>query len=280
MGKQFEKKITWIIKNLSSLQSENICSDKFVVGSCKWLLRAYPKGSQVHNYLSLSLEVADYKSLPPGWRTHARFLLTIVNQNSEKTFQQNESKLWFDEKTPSWGRKSMIPLNELHAKDSGFLVNGELKIVAYVDVLEVIGKIDVSEETSTTTETMDANGFQLLPSQAKSVSRMFERHPDIASEFRPKNPNLRTGYMSLLLSLIETMCQSPHELSKDDLSDSYAAMGSMTDAGFNLDWLEKKLDEMSEKKEKELVSGTQLQEMEEELKDLKKKCSDMEALVE
>lgn len=117
-------------------------------------------------------------------------------------------------------------------------------------------------------------------SQAKFVRRMFERHPEIASDFRPKNQNLRTGYMSLLLSLIETMSQLPQDMSKDDLFDAYAALGSMRDAGFKLDWLEKKLYEVSEKKENEEASGAGLQEMEEELRDMKQKCSDMEALVE
>ncbi|CAN6869044.1 unnamed protein product [Brassica oleracea] len=35
---------------------------------------------------------------------------------------------------------------------------------------------------------------------------------------------------------------SPQEVFQDDLSDAYAALGFMRDAGFKLDWLEKKLD--------------------------------------
>lgn len=99
----------------------------------------------------------------------------------------------------------------------------------------------------------------------------------LASEFRSKNTNLRTGFMSLLLSLIETLRQSPHERHKADLAVAYAALGSMTEAGFKLDCLEKKLDEMSEKKEKEEAGETRMQEIENELKDLKLKCSDLEA---
>lgn len=37
MGKQLAKKITWVIKNFSSLQTKNIYSDQFIVGGCKWL---------------------------------------------------------------------------------------------------------------------------------------------------------------------------------------------------------------------------------------------------
>lgn len=78
-----------------------------------------------------------------------------------------DAKKWFDEESPRWGRLSMFPLNEIHAKESGFLVNGALKIVAEIEVLEVIGKLDVAEETSTMTETINVNGFQLLPSQVR-----------------------------------------------------------------------------------------------------------------
>jgi len=116
--------------------------------------------------------------------------------------------------------------------------------------------------------------------QAKSVSHIFERHPEIASEIHPKNSSLRTGYMSLLLSLIETLSQSPQELSKDDLCDVYIAIGCMKNAGFKLDWLENKLYEVAQKKEDDEAGETRLREMEEKLKDLKLKCSKMEALVE
>lgn len=66
-----------------------------------------------------------------------------------------------------------------------------------IDVLQVVGKLDVSEESSTIIETMIVNGFQIPPSHAESVSRMFERHWELATEFRPKNPNLRTGLHKL-----------------------------------------------------------------------------------
>ncbi|KAL0866986.1 hypothetical protein Bca101_046104 [Brassica carinata] len=262
MGEHSRKKITWTIKNFSSLQCEKLCSDPFVVARCKWRLCAYPKGNNVE-YLFLFLEVAHHDSLPCGWRRNVRFSL-------------NEQK-WFGEESPRWGRVSMFPLNEIYSKESGYLVNGVLKIVAEIEVVAAIGKLDIAEETSTIIETMDVNGFQLLPSQMELVSRLLERHPEIASNIRTKNPNLRTGYMSLLLSLIETLRQLPHELSKTDLAEADAALGSMTNAGFKLDWLEKKLVEMAEKKEKEEAGETRVREIEEELKDLNQKCSDLEA---
>uniref|UniRef100_A0A0D3CUJ8 MATH domain-containing protein n=2 Tax=Brassica oleracea var. oleracea TaxID=109376 RepID=A0A0D3CUJ8_BRAOL len=161
----------------------------------------------------------------------------------------------------------MLSLDEINAKDSGFLVNGELKIVVEIELLEIICKVEV-------------NGFHLLSSQVESVSRMFEKHPETASEVHLKNPNLRTGYMSLLLSLIDTLCQSPHKLPKDDLDEAHYALESLTDAGFKLDWLEKKISQVSEMKEKEKDGESRRQDIEKELKDLKQKCSDVEAQLE
>lgn len=89
----------------------------------------------------------------------------------------------------------MLPLTKLNAKDGGFLVNDELKIVAEVDVIEVIGKLDVPgeseeetqpmkkikvdydhvestdliNETPPVSELMDVNGFQVLPSQVRKL---------------------------------------------------------------------------------------------------------------
>jgi len=56
----------------------------------------------------------------------------------------------------------MIPLTNLHTNE-GFLVNGELTLVAKVEVLEVVGKLDVSKKSSPVMETIDVNGFQVLP---------------------------------------------------------------------------------------------------------------------
>lgn len=101
----------------------------------------------------------------------------------------SETQQWFDQKTPDWGFKWMFPLGKLKAKKGGFLVNGEVKIVAEVEVLEVIGKLDVPEDSEKATnplemlkliedvevssallqetpqDLVDINGFQVLSSQ-------------------------------------------------------------------------------------------------------------------
>ncbi|CAG7896906.1 unnamed protein product [Brassica rapa] len=240
MEKQSDKKITWVIKTFSSLHSEKVHSDIFVVGRCRWCLKAYPKGNKKANHLSLYLAVANSEYLPFGWKRHAKFSFTVVNQFSYKL-----SRLGGDcflvilmHIISREGSSGMISLSELHDKE-GFLVNGEVKIVLKVDVLEVQGKVDVSEESLPVMETIDVNGFHVLPSQ--------------------------------------TLCQSPWEISKDDLAEEYAALSYLAAAGFQLDWLGKKLDEVKEKKKKGKSCLAQLQEMEEELKPLRRKYSEMEA---
>ncbi|KAG7634865.1 MATH/TRAF domain [Arabidopsis suecica] len=268
-----KKKFSWVIKNFSSLQSEKIYSDQFVIDGCRWRLLAFPKGNDTKSdHLSLYLDVAESESLPCGWRRHAQFSFTIVNHIPEKCSQRKETIHWFCEKVSDWGFTNMVPLIELKAKDSGFLVKGELKIVVEIEVLEVIGLLNVPES-----ESMDVNGFHVLPSQVKYVKSLFEIHPDIATKFRIKNQYLKTGYMNVLLCLIETVRRSPKEISKNDLADAYVALESLTDHGFKLDWLKKKLDQVTQKKEKEAAGETRMHEIGEELKDLKLKCSDLEA---
>lgn len=85
------------------------------------------------------------------------------------------------------------------------------------------------------------------------------------------------AYMNILLRLTQTLCQSPWEISKDDLAEEYAALSYLTAEGFQLDWLGKKLDEVKVKKKKEKACLAQLREIEKELQPLKRKYSEMEA---
>ncbi|XP_010412834.1 PREDICTED: MATH domain and coiled-coil domain-containing protein At3g58270-like [Camelina sativa] len=282
MGNQVDRKFTWVIKNFSTLQSEKIYSDEFVISGCKWRLLAFPEGNNSPNNFSLYLIVADYESLPSECKRNVFFTFTLVNQLHERLSRVKVARNWLDQKAPDWGFTSMISLIELHAKDGGYLLNDELKIVIELYVLEVIGKLDVPEESKEATKPLktmnhndddedipgdlvDVNGFQVLPSQGEvcvllvlvlitpsfyskvGLARLiFEEHPATALECRTKNQSLRTSYMNLLLSLIKMLFKGPEEQSKDDLSDAEAALVYMTSLAFKLDWLEKKLNEVKE----------------------------------
>jgi len=76
---------------------------------------------------------------------------------------------WFYKNFHISGFQTMLPLSKLLDKNGGFLVNGDVKIVVEVGVLEVVGKSDVLEETLLVHESIDINGFQVLPSQVRKV---------------------------------------------------------------------------------------------------------------
>ncbi|XP_010412467.1 PREDICTED: MATH domain and coiled-coil domain-containing protein At3g29580-like [Camelina sativa] len=103
---------------------------------------------------------------------------------------------------------------------------------------------DLIRETTPLMGSIDVNGFQVVPSQVKFVKHIFDKHPDFALEFRPKNSILKTVYTNVLPGLTETLRRLPREISKDDLSGAYDSLRSMKDAGFRLDWLEKRLIEV------------------------------------
>ncbi|KAJ4880630.1 Meprin and TRAF (MATH) homology domain-containing protein [Raphanus sativus] len=268
MGNEADKKFTWVIKNFSSLGFKSVSSDVFVAGRCKWRLCAFQwEVDNCSSSLYLYLAVPNHESLPSGWRPHAKISVTIVNQIPGGVSQLREAQYWFDQRNIDWVFPSMILLSDLYARDSGFLVNDELKIVAKVDVLEVVGELDVPVVT---TDFVDINGFQVLASQIESVNSLFKDHPNIASNVRAKNPHLRTTYLNVLLGLTTILCKSSGELSNSDLEEAYSAVRFVTKAGFNLDWLEEALKEAFQ---------IQIQEIEEKLNELTEKRAHMNTLL-
>lgn len=51
--------------------------------------------------------------------------------------------------------------------------------------------------------------------------------------------------MNLLLSLIETLRKAPRKFSQAELSNAESELKELTEAGFKLDWLKKKLEDLS-----------------------------------
>ncbi|KAG2258371.1 hypothetical protein Bca52824_077665 [Brassica carinata] len=273
MAKQVGKKFTWVIEDFSSLHTETCSSAPVLIGDCKWFLLIHPKVDNVSS-LSMGLEVADPESLPSEWRRYVKLLLYAAKKKTGKLALLKENHLWFGQKALKWKFPTGVPLTELLDEKEGFLVNGELMIVAEIEVHEVIGKSDCSEESeegapqqsmkiddgpkpcdvilNQTQESINVNGFQVLPSQVvNSVKLIFERHPDIAVGFRSKNQQLRKISMNFLLSLIDTLCQSLQEISSEDLVDVEAALTYLKYVGFEVDWLERKLEQVKLLKDEE-----------------------------
>ncbi|XP_018480147.2 MATH domain and coiled-coil domain-containing protein At3g58410-like [Raphanus sativus] len=184
---------------------------------------------------------------------------------------------------------SVVLLPKVLDKDSSFVVNDEVKIVVEFDIFQDIPvETEKSEENvgvllkegSSIMESFNVNGFHVFPSQVVSVRRIFEKHPDIAVDFRAKNQHVRNACMSYLLGLIETLCQSLHQLSDEDLIEADIALKHLKDAGFKVDWLEKNLENVKGKKIKQLSVLAMLQETEGKSQKLKREFEELDALAE
>ncbi|CAH8269035.1 unnamed protein product [Arabidopsis lyrata] len=132
------------------------------------------------------------------------------------------------------------------------------------------------DSSSEDEETVEVNGFQVLPSQETLVSEMFKKHPDLTSNFDLKNQQLKNAYMDVLLDLNETLSQSTKKLSLVDLDKAESTLFDLTRAGLKVCWLRQKLDEAYVKKEKQRVSGARIRELEEQVKKRKLTLSDLE----
>ncbi|CAH8274704.1 unnamed protein product [Arabidopsis lyrata] len=278
MGDQVDNKFTWVIKNVSSLPSEKIYSDSFVIGGCSWRLVATYFKRNIFNdslSLSLSLAVADAEYLPFGWKRHAEFSFTIVNQISEEFSQVQdifrdftETQEWFDHRTLACGCASSFPLAKLDAKYGGFILNEQVKIVAEVKVLVAIGKSDeadkplkkikieyydfLSDTPPVVEEPTIVYGFPVVSPEVELVSRIFENHPDVASGLRKDmSPYTKRAHMYSLICVIETLNKPLQEISRSYLVDARDRLVFLRSAGLLLDWVEKKLDEVTEKMDKE-----------------------------
>ncbi|CAD5326168.1 unnamed protein product [Arabidopsis thaliana] len=299
--KEKETRFSWVLKNFCSLQHNNCYSRTFVASDCNWrLLACYNKDR--NGYLSLYLELADPASLPLGWRRQVNFRLTLVNKVHKQSTRVLED-LDDDDSSPVSDDEGqeICPLNQLNAWNKAFRSVGnrveeypddddasslhQWKSMVYTSkTVENFGTECNNKESfyeswwiSDFLETIDVNGFQVLASQVQSVSQIFKRHPDTAIGFRPKNQQIRKAYMDALLSLIETLCQSPDKLSDDDLSNADETLVDLIDVGFKLDWLKTKLNDVSEKKKLGESSVVRLETMEEQLQKLKHMVLDLES---
>ncbi|CAN6872073.1 unnamed protein product [Brassica oleracea] len=97
---------------------------------------------------------------------------------------------------------------------------------------------------------VDYLGFRILYSQFAPVYRLFKKHQDIAANFRQSNQFVRTAYMNLLLGLIKTLNKPPHSFTDTELSNARSELTELRQAGFKVEWLKIKLDEISLERKK------------------------------
>ncbi|CAA7032765.1 unnamed protein product [Microthlaspi erraticum] len=241
---------TFEIDNFSDKEGA-ISSPTFSSGGCEWFVMVYPKGDIVDDHLCLYLNVAKPESLRLGWKRRAGYSFVLLNQSGKELFIKDEmSPILFCAQISSWGRAKAVPLKDLQEK--GFLEKNKLIVKVEVKIFD--------EGDVTGNETVHCSGLQVLYSQATSVSRLFVKHPNIALNFKPKSQLVKTTYINILLALIETLNKPPHSITNTELSNAQSELIDLTEAGFNLDWLKSKLDEVSLERKKANDDASRVQE--------------------
>ncbi|CAH8259837.1 unnamed protein product [Arabidopsis lyrata] len=240
MGSDMEKNqkqtsFTFEIDNLWE-KEDVISSPIFLSGGCEWVVQVYPKGygTVVEDHLALFLCVANPESLKLGWKRRANNSVLLLDQFGKELYRSNENCRLFCAQFTKWGESRGLPL-----KDKWILEKNKLIIKVDIKVVEVVDEAQV-----TGMEMLDLFGFQFFYSQVVSVSRLFEEHPDIKVNFKPKIQLVKNAYMTTLLGLIETLDKPPHSFTETELVSAKRELIELTEAGFKLDWLDTKLDEV------------------------------------
>lgn len=93
------------------------------------------------------------------------------------------------------------------------------------------------------------------------MRRIFEKHPETATNIRPKNQMVKNAYMNNLLDLIDIICLAPQELTEEELINAENQLLELVEVGFKLDWLKKKLEDLCVKKKKMEARGARMREL-------------------
>jgi hypothetical protein len=258
-----EKALTLEIDNITE-RNDVIVSDPFSSGGCEWFLKVDSTVYCGTNHLSVFLHAVEPKPLRTGWIRRANFCFVGLNQYGEELCRascNSPEERTFSAETTNWG-SSTVPLRE----------KGKLTIEVHIKVLEV-----VHQGKSTANDILVIDGFKIFYSQVNLVNKIFEEHPDFAVDIIPKNQEVKTAYMNLLLRLDNTLRKSPQNLSVTDLTNAQTQLTELTEAGFKLDWLKSKLEEVFLERKKALSDGSWIQQLEERVKNTELTLSDLKA---
>ncbi|KAL0813151.1 hypothetical protein Bca101_069594 [Brassica carinata] len=254
MGTELDKALSLEIDNFSE-RTNVMKSVIFSSGGCNWFLCVC-----AGDHLSMYLQDVNTHRLRSGWKRRVSFCFVLLNQSGKELFRSPDEgrRRLFCAETPSWGLGRTLPLTKLQEK--GFLEKNKLTIEVYMKVFEV-----VHQGKSTENDVLDYNGFNIIASQ----------YPDFAIDVIPKNQGVRTSYMNLLLGLVEALRKSPHSFSVTELSNTESELAELKEAGFKLDWLDSRLEEISLERKKLVSDGPWVKKLEEQIKSVELTLSDL-----
>ncbi|AEE79779.1 putative protein [Arabidopsis thaliana] len=236
MAKPFDKKFGWVIKDFSSLQSEKCCSVPVLISESKWRLIVFPKGNNSEYFVrfyetkltresrqSLAFDEEIFglvfmtSALTPFCfffsflemaRPHRPLSPFFIHSNILVSLS-GKTEHCFDGKSTTWGFPAMLSLSKLHEKDGGFLVNGEVMIVAELDVFEVIGTLDESEKSEEAsklvtkkTENLGAESNELLKKTSPPKESNNVKQVENSVKTSPKNKRMWVTFLIIVFFLI------------------------------------------------------------------------------
>lgn len=190
-------------------------------------------------------------------------IIFVPMVNNTESSESSDDEQSYSSSSEEWSKSSddadeIVEVNGFQVLDSQVMINQETINININSVKQI------------------NNDWTLLVSQVNQVLAIFEKYPDMASDFSLKNQQLRNAYMGVLLNLIMTLCQSPDELTMDDLNKADSTVLDLTKAGFKLHWLRQKVDEAFLKKEKKREFRARIRLLEEKVKKRKLSLSDLE----
>ncbi|XP_048609621.1 MATH domain and coiled-coil domain-containing protein At2g42470-like isoform X4 [Brassica napus] len=115
----------------------------------------------------------------------------------------------------------------------------------------------------------------IISSQTGPVRDIFVQQPDCEVDFILKNQGMKTEYMNLLLGLVGMLRKSPQSLSVTELNNAQSELTVLKEAGFNLDWLNSRLQEVSLERNKTMSDGSRVQQLEGRMKNVELTLSDL-----
>ncbi|KAL1187979.1 MATH domain and coiled-coil domain-containing protein [Cardamine amara subsp. amara] len=271
MGNQLPKAYTFEIENFSK-RNDPFKSPLFSFQNCNWCVMVYPKGYCTSKHMSVYLGVPDSPLRSRHWSRNTTFRFVIVNPSSVLKSKSLELYYVFNKQYPLLGFKTALHLSKLH--ENNFLVNDKLTIEVYIHVTYVDGGLD----PPLLPQPVNVNGFQVLHSQVKSANWIFKTYPETALYIHPQDPQLKTAYMNILLRIYETLYYSPLEkLTDAELINVSKGLLDLTHAGFKLEWLREKLENVSVERKKLNSYQAQAQELGKQLKDLEMMMSNLKS---
>ncbi|XP_013601904.1 PREDICTED: MATH domain and coiled-coil domain-containing protein At2g42465-like [Brassica oleracea var. oleracea] len=267
-----EHTLSWVIDNFSE-KNDEIRTANFSISGCEWCVCVHPKGASGSDHLCLYLQVVNPDSLSLGWKRRASYCFVLLNQSGKELFRSPEESrcTLFCSEILSWGYYKTLPLSKLQEK--GFLKKNKLTIKIYIKVLEV-----VHQGKSTENEMLDYGGFQIPASQLALLTKNVIIHdPNFAVDIVLENQAVNTKYRNLL-RIVETLSKPPQSLSLAQLCNAQSEVNALEEAGFKLDWLNSKIEELSvECKKEPLSDGSRVRQLEDRVNNVELTLSDLKA---